>query len=596
VRVGQETVLAGRIIQRRLSAIMAADVAGYSRLVARDEEGALRQLAAHFREVIEPAVDEYGGRIFKTMGDGFLAEFASVVGALRCALKIQAGVSERNRPVLPDQRLEFRIGLHTADVVVESDDILGDGVNIAARLEGLALPGGVCVSARVHEDTVGRIEAAFHDLGDQPLKNIPRPIRVFRVVPPGSEDSLDVRTSLPLPAKPSIAVMPFHNMSGDPEQEYFADALSEDIITALSRWRWFFVISRDTSFAYKDKTVEPSRVAEELGVRYVLQGSVRKAGPRVRVNAQLVDAASGAAIWAETFDRQMVDIFALQDELTEQVVGAIEPAMLQSENARVARKNPADLTAFDCFQRGMWRLHKLSEENWRAALQLFRQAIDRDPDLALGHVGLARALYGGVVSGWSEQPRQDLLEGHATGLTAIQLDPRDAYGYFAASGCSLFLARHREALEQARKTIALNPNFGFGHFRLGQVLVYSGRASEGVAPIERSIRYSPYDPQLGAMYRMLAFTLFHAGDYERAVAEAENALRLNDVPAAAVMAASLVKLGKVEEAQRLFSQDLYAAARQRTGSAAAPYASEADRRNFVDAVRLAADGETTLAR
>jgi adenylate cyclase len=516
-----------------------------------------------------------------------------VVGALRCALKIQAGVSERNRPVLQDERLEFRIGLHTADVVVESDDILGDGVNIAARLEGLALPGGVCVSARVHEDTVGRIEAAFHDLGEQPLKNIPRPIRVFRVVPPGAEPGLDVRSSLPLPARPSIAVMPFHNMSGDVEQEYFADALSEDIITALSRWRWFFVISRDTSFAYKDKTVEPSRVAEELGVRYVLQGSVRKAGQRVRVNAQLVDAANGAAIWAETFDREMVDIFQLQDELTEQVVGAIEPAMLQSEGARVARKNPADLTAFDCYQRGMWRLHKFSQEDYRAALTLFRQAVDRDPELSLGYIGLARALYGGSVYGWSEQPRRDFLEGHSASMQAIQLDPRDAYGYFAASGASLFLGWHREALEQARKTIALNPNFGFGHFRLGQVLVYSGRAKEAVGPIERSIRYSPYDPQLGSMHRMLAFTLFHAGEYERAVIEAENAIRLHDVPAAAVLGACLVRAGRVEEAQASFDQELYAAARQRSGYAA-PYANEADRRNFLDAVRIAASESETV--
>jgi adenylate cyclase len=579
--------LAGRKIQRRLSAIMAADVAGYSRLVARDEEGALRQLSGHLREVVEPAVDEYGGRIFKTMGDGFLAEFASVVGALRCALKIQEGVAERNRPVLADERLEFRIGLHMADVVVESDDILGDGVNIAARLESLALPGGVCVSARVHEDTAGRLDVAFHDLGEQPLKNIPRPVRVYRVVPPGAEGGLDVRTSLPLPAKPSIAVMPFHNMSGDPEQEYFADALSEDIITALSRWRWFFVISRDTSFAYKDRIVEPSRVAEELGVRYVMQGSVRKAGQRVRVVAQLVDATNGAAIWADTFDRQLVDIFALQDELTEQVVGAIEPAMVQSEGVRVARKNPADLTAFDCYQRGMWRLHKFSPEAYRESLALFRQAIDRDPELSLGYIGLARALYGGAVYGWSEQPRRDFLEGHAASLRAIQLDPRDAYAYFAASGASLFLGRHREALEQARKTVALNPNFGFGHFRLGQVLVYSGRAKEAVAPIERSIRYSPYDPQLGSMHRMLAFTLFHAGEYERAVTEAESAIRLHDVPAAAVLAASLVKLGRMEEAQAVFDRDLYAAARERSGYPA-PYANEADRKTFIEAVRLAA--------
>jgi adenylate cyclase len=234
---------------------------------------------------------------------------------------IQDGVAERNRPVLTEQRLEFRIGVHTADVVIESDDILGDGVNVAARLEGLALPGGICVSSRVWEDAQGRLELGFYDLGEQHLKNIPRPIRVYRVVTAGS-DGADMRSSLPLPAKPSIAVLPFHNMSGDPEQEYFADALTEDIVTALSRWRWFFVIARDSSFAYKGQKVDATRVGAELGVRYILEGSVRKAGARVRVNAQLIDASTGANVWADTLDREMVDIFALQDDLTEQVVPA----------------------------------------------------------------------------------------------------------------------------------------------------------------------------------------------------------------------------------------------------------------------------------
>jgi tetratricopeptide (TPR) repeat protein len=307
----------------------------------------------------------------------------------------------------------------------------------------------------------------------------------------------------------------------------------------------------------------------------------------VRVNAQLIDASSGAHVWADTLDRDLVDIFQLQDELTEQVVGAIEPAMLQSEGARIARKNPGDLNAFDCAQRGLWHLNKFQREDRDAAVALFRQAIDRDPELALGYIGLARALYGGVVYGWSEEPRRDLLQGHAAGLDAIRLDPRDAYAYFAASGSALGLGHHREALEQARKTIALNPNFGFGHFRLGQVLVYSGRAREAVAPLERSLRYSPYDPQLGSMHRLLAFALFHAGDYERAIAEAEAALRLNDVPAAAVLAAALVRAGRGEEARQVFTPEIYDAVRARSGYSI-PYANPADRRGFVEAVRFAA--------
>lgn len=577
-----------RRVERRLAAILAADVAGYSRLVSADEEGTLRQFAAHLREVIEPAVDEHGGRVFKTTGDGLLVEFASAVSALRCALAIQEGVAERNRPVLPDIRLEFRVGIHTADVVIEAGDIFGDGVNVAARLEAMADPGGICVSARVQEDTHGRIEVSFEDLGEQRLKNIPRPVRAYRVRLQGADGKGDARRSLPLPAKPSIAVLPFHNMSGDPEQEYFVDAVSEDIVMALSRWRWFFVIARDSSFAFKDRGVDPGRIGEELGVRYILEGSVRRAGQRVRVTALLLEAATGAHLWADTFDREMVDIFRLQDDITEQVVGAIEPAMLHSEGARIARKNVGDLTAFDCFQRGMWQLNQVSEEGYHAALALFRQAIERDPDLALAHIGLARALYGGAVYGWSQNGKDDLLAAYDSAHTALRLDPRDAYGHFAAAGAALYLGRHREALEEARKTIALNANFAFGHFRLGQVLVYSGRAREAIAPIERSLRYSPYDPQLGPMHRMLSLAHFHAGDFQEAVAQAEAAVRLNDVAATRLLAASLARLRRLEEAAKAYPEDLRGRLRGRLGHPL-PYANPADREALAEAVRLATD-------
>jgi TolB-like protein/Flp pilus assembly protein TadD len=576
--------VSGSKVERRLAAILAADVAGYSRLVAADEEGALRRFGAHLREVIEPAVTDHGGRIFKTLGDGLLVEFGSAVSALRCALAIQSAVAERNGPVIPTERLEFRIGIHTADVVIEDGDIFGDGVNIAARLEAMAEPGGICVSGRVQEDAQGRLEAVFEDLGDQPLKNMPRPVRTFRVRLPGSEPR--TASPLPLPDKPSIAVLPFHNMSGDPEQEYFADAITEDIVTALSRWRWFFVIARESSFAFKGRTGDAGRVGQELGVRYILEGSVRRAGQRVRVTALLVDAASGAHIWADTFDREMVDLFSLQDEITEQVVGAIEPAMLHSEGARVARKSPHDLTAIDCFQRGMWRLYKMSREDWEAASDLFRQAIERDPDLALGHIGLARALYGAAIYGWSEHPKADIIDSYASAINAIRCDPRDAYGYFAAAGAALYLGRHREALEAARKTIALNPNFAFGHFRLGQVLTYSGRAREAIAPLERSLRHSPYDPQLGPMHRMLALAHFHAGDYPESIAQAEAALRLNDLGASPLLAAALARAGRLEEAARAYPPELRERLRARNVHPQ-PYANAADRDALMDAIRLA---------
>jgi adenylate cyclase len=574
--------LAGAKVERRLTAILAADVAGYSRLVAADEEGTLAQVAAHLRDLIQPAVADHGGQVIKTTGDGVLAAFASVVSALQCAIDIQTAMVERNAGAAPGKRVDFRMGLHAADVVIEGGDIFGDGVNVAARLETMAEPGGICVSGRVQEDTQGRVEVAFEDLGEQAVKNIPRPVRTFRIHIDGAPPVLEPR--LELPSKPSIAVLPFRDRGGDPEQEYFADAITEDIVTALSRWRWFFVIGRNSSFTYKGRAVDVRRVGQELGVRYILQGSVRKAGERVRVSAQLVEASSGVNIWAENFDRDLVDVFALQDEITEQVVGAIEPAMLQSEGRRIARKNLHDLDALDCFQRGMWQFNKMSEDGYRVSLDLFRQAIASDPELSLGYIGLARALYGGVIYGWSKQVVPDLLEARESAQTAIGLDPRDAYGYFAASGASLYLHRHRDALDEARKTIALNSNFGFAHFRLGQVLVYSGKPAEAVGPIERSLRHSPYDPQLGAMYSLLALAHFHAGAYAESVREAEKAVRLQDGRASLVLACSLVKLGRLDEARKLAERESASASIAQM-SRLAPYANEADRLEIVETLR-----------
>jgi adenylate cyclase len=588
-REGDVTGSAGSKVERRLTAILAADVAGYSRLVSADEEGTLALVASHLREIIQPAVGDHGGQVIKTTGDGVLAAFGSVVSALQCAIRIQTAMAERNAEAAVGKRVDFRMGLHAADVVVEGGDIFGDGVNVAARLEALAEPGGICVSGRVQEDTQGRIEVAFEDLGEQTVKNIPRPVRTFRVRIDGAAPVPEPQ--LELPSKPSIAVLPFQDRSGDPEQEYFADAITEDIVTALSRWRWFFVIGRNSSFTYKGRAVDVTQVGRELGVRYVLQGGVRKLGRRVRVTAQLVEAASGTNIWADSFDRQLEDLLALQDEITEQVVGAIEPAMLHSEGARIARKDLKDFNALDCFQRGMWHLNKVSPTDQRLALELFREAIARDPELALGYIGLARALYGGAVYGWSDQPSADLMEARAAAHTAIRLDPRDAYGYFASSGASLYLRRHAEALQEARKTIALNPNFGFGHFRLGQVLIYSGRPADAVAPIERSLRYSPYDPQLGAMLTLLALAHYHAGDYAEAIRHAESAASMRDVRGAGVLAASLARVGRTDDARRAFPpalEELVGVNNLRR----APYARESDREQFIEGLRLAGIGST----
>ena len=367
-------------VERRLAAILAADMAGYSRLIGVDEGGTLQAFKAIRAELFDPKIAAHNGRLVKTTGDGFLVEFSSVVDALRCATELQAGMAERNATIPTDKRIEFRIGINVGDVVVEDGDIFGDGVNVAARLEGLAEPGGICVSARVQEDAAGRLDLAFEDLGEQQLKNITRPVRVFRVRRDRvAEATHTPAPSLALPDKPSVAVLPFTNMSGDQEQEFFSDGIAEDIVTALSRYPSLFVIARNSCFTYKGRVVDVKQVGRELGVRYVLEGSLRKSGNRIRVTAQLVEAETGKHVWAERYDRDLADIFALQDEITEAVTIALVPAIADAEQHRALRKPPESLDAWAAYQRGMWHLSKASAEDNALAEKFFQRAIDLDP-------------------------------------------------------------------------------------------------------------------------------------------------------------------------------------------------------------------------
>jgi len=381
-------------VQRRLAAILAADVVGYSRLMGEDEAGTLAQLKAHRKELLEPKITEHGGHIVKLMGDGVLVEFPSVVEAVQCAVEVQNGMAVRNASVPDDRRITFRIGVNLGDVIVEGDDIYGDGVNVAARLEGLAEPGGICVSRTVFNHVTKKVDLGFEDLGEQEVKNIPEPLRVYRVELAQTEaprlgSVAAAEQTLTLPDKPSIAVLPFDNMSGDPEQEYFADGMAEDIITALSRMPWFFVIARNSSFTYKGHAVDVKQVAHELGVQYVLEGSVRKGGSRIRITAQLIDAMTGKHVWAERYDREIVDIFAVQDEVTEAIVGAVAPEFLSVEAKRAQRKDPGLLDAWECVVRGRALVWRMGHEEVAEARKLFERAIQLAPSGEFGMSDLA---------------------------------------------------------------------------------------------------------------------------------------------------------------------------------------------------------------
>jgi adenylate cyclase len=495
---------------RRLAAILAADVAGFSRLIGADEEGTLNRLRSMRTEVIDPRIIEYRGRIVKTTGDGLLVEFSSVIDALRCATEWQLEIADRN-PGTPDDRIEFRIGVHQGDIVVEDNDIFGDGVNVAARLEGLANPGGICVSARVQEDVTGRLNLTFDDLGEQTLKNIARPVRVYRVRLATAENTPKVTPTqaapaLALPDKPSIAVLPFANMSGDPEQEYFADGMVEEIITGLSRIRWLFVIARNSSFTYKGRSVDVKQVGLELGVRYVIEGSVRKAGNRVRITAQLVEAGTGNHIWAERYDRELADIFTVQDEITERVLATIEPELYAAEQFRSQSKPPESLSAWECVMRAMSLVSQSKGAANAEAEELCRRAIAIAPNYGQAHALLAFALERRPI--WSGDTKAILLEASAAARRALDLDERDSWAHMA-HGMALWRMRcHGEAERAFRRALELNPNFALAHALLGMVLAAEEVHVEAVQIAQRALRLSPID-RLIDIYASLAISIAH---------------------------------------------------------------------------------------
>jgi TolB-like protein/class 3 adenylate cyclase len=530
--------LAGERVQRRLAAILAADVAGYSRMMGIDEEGTLARLKAHRRTLLDPKIEEHQGRLVKTTGDGLLAEFASVVDAVRCAVDIQRGMHERNADQPPEKRIELRIGVNVGDVIIDGDDIYGDGVNIAARLEGLAEPGGICVSARVHEDAHGRLDVAFEDAGEQQLKNIARPVRIYRL---RLGAGASARPVLALPDRPSIAVLPFQNMSGDPGQEYFADGMVEDIITALSRMRWLFVIARNSSFAYKGRSVDAKQVGRDLGVRYLLEGSVRKAGNRVRITGQLIDAGTGAHLWAEHFDGGLDDIFDLQDQVTASVVGAIAPKLEQAEIERARRKPTESLDAYDYFLRGMAAFHKWNREANDEALAMFYKAIALDPDYAAPYAMAARCYSQRKSSGWMIDPARETAETATLARRAAELGREDALALSSAGTALVFVVGDFDGggayIERA---IALNPNLAWAWVSSAVLHAFGGEPEIAIEHAGRALRLSPHDTQVFVMHFTTALAHFVAGRYAEASSWAAMACREqpDHIPANCMVAAA----------------------------------------------------------
>jgi adenylate cyclase len=479
---------------RRLAAILAADVAGYSRLIGEDESGTLQALKAIRAELMDPTIAAHNGRLVKTTGDGLLVEFSSVVDALRCATEVQAGMAKRNTAVSNDKRIEFRIGINMGDIVVEDGDIFGDGVNVAARLEGLAEPGGTCVSARVQEDAIGKLDLAFEDLGEQALKNIARPVRAYRIATGPVSAATKETTALPLPDKPSIAVLPFANMSGDPEQEYFADGMVEEIITALSRIRWLFVIARNSSFTYKGQVVDVKQVGRELGVRYVLEGSVRKAGGRVRITAQLIDAQTGTHLWADRFDGSLEDVFELQDRVATSIAGVIEPT-LQAAEIRLSVERPTkDLTAYDLYLRARALGSSYEKDQIAEALDLLEQAIAREP--RYGPALAQAATYRVDLENYDWANDSDKEKNSRTAIElsrrAVGLAPDDP-GVLGRA--AMVLGRFGEDIDAALalmdRALALNPSFALAWYWSGWLRLFAGETDLAIQHFETSMRLNP---------------------------------------------------------------------------------------------------------
>jgi TolB-like protein/class 3 adenylate cyclase/tetratricopeptide (TPR) repeat protein len=541
--------------QRRLAAIVSADVAGYSRLMGRDESGTLAALKELRREVVDPRIAKHTGRIVKTTGDGLLLEFASVVDAVRCVIEVQTVMAENTADTPEDRSIAFRIGVNIGDIIIDGDDIFGDGVNIAARLQEIAPPGGLCISGRAHDDVRDRLNASFADMGAQTLKNIARPIPVWRWFPHGPPAASTSPPTLALPDKPSIAVLPFQNMSGDPEQEYFADGIVEDIITALSRFKSLFVIARNSSFTYKGRAVDIKQVGRELGVRYVLEGSVRKAGGRVRITGQLIEAASNAHLWADRFEGPMDDVFTLQDKVTSSVVGIIEPTIQLSEIQRALVKPTGNLNAYDYYLRGVPNYNKWTREANEEAHRLFSAALELDPHYAAALIRLAAVHAQRWMQNWTDDRQREVIIGKSLQERALELAKEDQ---FVLAGSAYqhvqFGGDTATAVALMDRALNLNPNSSWALEMSTWIRIRAGDPELAVEHCLRAMRLNPFNQ----VNTPLAIAYFLLGREQEALASIDQALINAPRAHPTLLFAATIKVGfgRIEEARQLVKRVL----------------------------------------
>jgi TolB-like protein/class 3 adenylate cyclase len=585
---------------RRLAAILAADVAGYSRLMGADEEGTHERLKSLRRELLDPKIAEHKGRIVKTTGDGLLVEFASVVDAVRCAVEVQQAMLERNTGVAADSRIELRIGINLGDVIVEGDDLYGDGVNIAARIEALADAGGVFVSNTVHDHVRDRLPFVFEDLGEQQVKNITRPVRVYRVGPrpsrPPAGETPAVQPGapppLPLPDKPSIAVLPFANMSADPEQEYFADGMVEEIITALSRICWLFVIARNSSFTYKGQAVDVKQVGRELGVRYVLEGSVRKAGQRVRITAQLIDALSGTHLWADRFDGSLEDVFELQDKVAISVAGVIEPALQAAEMRRSAACPTADLSAYDLYLRALAAFYQLTKEGTFEALGLLEQAIAIDRHYGPALAWAANCHMRLVRDGWAEEPETSRRKAIDLARKALEVGENDPSILANAANVLAHFGEDIGAMiGLVDRALALNASLARGWYLSGLLRVFAGQTDLAIEHVETSLRLSPRE-RMGQPLSVIGTAYFFKHRFDEAASKLLLSIQDNpgSPPPYRFLAACYARMGRLDEARAIVAK--LRAITPLVVPSDLPFRNLEDRELFLSGLRLAG-GEAT---